>query len=75
MNLSPQPGDRWTRKGFDDIEVVTVTATKVGYRHGKVSANIPRTAFEGLAANSIKLGAVLRRGGEVFSKELEDFEP
>lgn len=74
MNASPQPGDRWTLHGEPDIEVVAIKSGDVYYTSGKTPLRLKLDDFERLAKGSILRGAVLRRGGEVFSKDLEDFE-
>ena len=73
MNISPQPGDRWSLKGDPDIEVLVVKGGKVRYVQAEKPGVHTLAEFERLARNSIKRGAVLRRGEETFSP-LEDFE-
>ena len=74
MNLDPQPGDKWSREGFPPIEVVAVKGKDIYYSYGKEPRCDKLDRFRELAAASIQLGAVLRRGNDVFSKDLEDFE-
>lgn len=74
MNINPQPGDTWTQTGYDTIEVVAVKNGSVYHTYGKKPMCNPLDKFRDLAQRSIARGAVMRRGGEVFSKELEGFE-
>lgn len=73
-DLTPQPGDVWTLRGKPVIEVVAVKQGDAYYAYDGRPMRDPVARFTELARRSIERGAVLRRGGEVVSKELEDFE-
>ena len=74
MNYDPKPGDKWSREGFPPIEVVSVTEKAVRYTYDKETMQVETQLFRQLSEASFRLGAVLRRGKEVFSKDTEDFE-
>lgn len=73
-DLTPQPGDRWTRQGFDLIEVVAVKHGDVYYTYDGKPLVAKIDEFKRLAGNFLLKGAVLRRDREIVSEELEDFE-
>lgn len=66
MNLHPFPGDRWTREGHEDLEVLEVGPTKAKMRQGKNLFDITIYEYAVHAAASVRNGATLHR------KEIEE---